>query len=82
MKRKSVGASGLTDKEWRDCLDSYMYGHGMTPDTHDKMNDRQKWMIHELDKFNTRNKVSKEEVEHDQDLHEEEVLTEELINNS
>lgn len=52
--------SKLTKKEWNDCLDKYLQDEGMSEECMSKMNEVQKWMIHELDKafsrINNRNK--------------------------
>jgi len=50
------GGAGLLDKEWRETLDAYPLGNGTTPETHERMNEKQAWMIHELDKMFARQK--------------------------
>lgn len=45
---------GLAQKEWNDCLDRYRKENKMDADLHEKMNRAQQWMIHEMDKSNTR----------------------------
>jgi hypothetical protein len=45
---------GLPAKEWNEALDSYLAGKGISPDQHEKMSEKQKWMIHEIDKSKKR----------------------------
>lgn len=56
LERLYKGGDGLPDKEWRETLDSYSQGNGTTPETHERMNEKQSWMIHELDKMFARQK--------------------------
>lgn len=44
------GLGGLPQKEWNRVLDKYLNQGGMLTDEGAQMSDRQKWMIHELDK--------------------------------
>ena len=50
------GNGGLSDKEWRIALDAYLQGKGMSPEVHERMNERQKWMIHQFDNHVARQK--------------------------
>lgn len=45
---------GLEPKEWNAVLDKYRQGKGMTADEHERMNRAQSWLIHELDKSDSR----------------------------
>lgn len=44
----------LPKKEWNDALDRYRLGNGMEVDIMERMNEVQKWVIHELDKSDSR----------------------------
>lgn len=54
-------SQGLPTKEWNDVLDEYRKNKGMDADKHELMDKEQQWMIHELDKSDSRlaNKASK-----------------------
>ena len=45
---------GLNPKEWNDALDKYRLGQGISEPEHAKMSGTQKWVIHEIDKSDTR----------------------------
>lgn len=48
--RLYLGGSGLGKKEWNRVLDRYIKKGGMTSDEGAGMDEKQKWLIHELDK--------------------------------
>lgn len=54
ITRKVQGGFGLDQKEWNKALDRYMNEETMDADTHAQMDERQQWMIHELDKAGSR----------------------------
>src|SRR3990167_10394759 len=45
---------GLETKEWNRVLDKYLKGEGMETDVGERMDEQQKWLIHEIDKANNR----------------------------
>jgi len=45
---------GLPQQEWNKLLDEYRRNKGMQADVHEKLSKQQQWLIHELDKSNTR----------------------------
>ncbi len=45
---------GLETKVWNKVLDNYRKGKGMDVELHEQMSDEEKWMIHELDKSDSR----------------------------
>lgn len=57
FKRVLKVGPGLETKEWNQVLDKYRKGNGMSPEVHERMSDQEKWMIHELDKSNSRIKI-------------------------
>lgn len=50
----------LTRKEWNDLVDGYLHGKSVLTSDFEKMNDTQKWMLHELDKAFSRIKPKHE----------------------
>ena len=46
--------AGLPDDEWREAVDRYRIENKMDVQKHERMSQRQKWMVHEIDKSNTR----------------------------
>lgn len=49
-------ATVLSDKEWRDALDDYLYENKISSDTYFAMNERQKDIINEIKKSKLRQK--------------------------
>lgn len=45
-----INQKELQQKDWNRVLDSYLNGQAFQNGEHEQMSDRQKWMIHELDK--------------------------------
>lgn len=52
LVKASVG--GLSQKDWNRLLDQYRTSGSMHPEDHEKMNKAQSWLIHELDKSDSR----------------------------
>ncbi len=47
----------LSRDEWNNCLDKYRNDISLSSEEHERMDERQKWMIHELDKSDARLEV-------------------------
>lgn len=50
LNRIYQGGFGLDQKEWNRALDRYLVEGSIEPSTHEQMDERQQWMIHEIDK--------------------------------
>lgn len=59
LQREWEGVAGLPDKEWNVVLDAYRSGKGLSVEDGEMLSERQKWMIHELDKGDLRDKRRK-----------------------
>jgi hypothetical protein len=56
---------GLPQKDWNKVLDLYRQGHGISEVNHAKLGKAQSWLLHELDKSDSRFAAKKEPITDD-----------------